>query len=287
MSDDACDRASGALASARWIVSLRGMNCVSCQAALAPRSSHCFFCGAAQPVQPSNASNLPRAGGPAGYAQWVASSAPHPERWRIWASFFLAGLYAPIASRFLYRREEWNAGVGQSSAAPVAPSSRGLVVIGLFFGLPVVCILVLGFMIAASKAGWYPNEQVARGLGEAHAFGYLNLFVACFYAGSALAALHVERRFVILLYELTAGDQVTLRAFRKGRVRRWLARAVACLPLTLIVYANVVMVTQDWNERVDPVSGFYLFAVLLATWCTSWLHVHPLGRFRRAMVARP
>lgn len=265
------------------------MNCVSCQAALAPRSTHCFFCGAAQPsAGPGGAAPGWQAGqGPTTYAQWVASSAPNGEGWRLWASFFLGGLYGPIASRYLYDREEWNAGVRQSNAPPVAPSTRGLVVLGMFFGLPLLCILVLGFAISAGKVIWYVQEGVGYGLSEAHAFAYLNLFVALFYAGSALAAFHVERRFLILLYELTAGDKATIAVFRAGGVKRIVATFLATVPLLLVLYADGVMLAADWSYSVQDVSLAYLLAVAIATWSTSWLHVHPLARFRRAMLSRP
>ncbi len=264
------------------------MNCISCQAALAPRSSHCYFCGTAQPqAQAGGAAWQGSSGGSTTYAQWIASSAPNGESWRAWASFFLGGLYGPIASRFLYEREEWSAGVRQANHPPVAPSTRGLVVLGMFFGLPMLAILVLGYTISANDVSWNPTTGARYGVSEAHTFAYLNVFVAMFYAGSLLAARHVDRRFQVLLYELTGGEKTALGAFRAGKVRRTIASVVALCPLALLLSANVTMLRSGWSYTIPASAVYYLFAVTAATWATSWLHVNGLARFRRAMLARP
>lgn len=268
------------------------MNCISCQAALAPRSTHCYFCGAGQPqAQSGQAGGAAWQGAAASssttYAQWIASSAPNGESWRAWASFFLGGLYGPIASRFLYEREEWSAGVRQASHPPVAPSTRGLVVLGMFFGLPLLAILVLGFTISANDVSWNPTTGTQYGVAEAHTFAYLNLFVAMFYVGSLLAARHIDRRFLVLLYELTGGDKTTLGAFRSGRIRRAVASLIALSPLVLLLWSNMLMVRDGWSYGISSTAVYYLLAVTAATWATSWLHVNGLARFRRAMLARP
>lgn len=268
-----------------------GMNCISCQAALAPRSTHCYFCGAGQPQAASTgawgAAASSAASASTTYTQWIASSAPNGESWRAWASFFLGGLYGPVASRFLYQREEWSAGVRQANAPPAAPSTRGLIVLGLFFGLPVLCILVLGFTISAVDVGWRPNEGIAYGLGEARTFAYLNVFVALFYVASWLAARHVDRQFLVLLVELTGGDRSAITAYREGRIRRAVAAVLAIAPLALVVGTNVRLLLVPWFDHAGLMAMYFLAAVMVAAWATSWLHTSSLARFRRAMLARP
>ena len=268
------------------------MNCVSCQARLAPRSTHCYFCGATQPAgarapvgggTPSGTSPY----GPGSYAQWMSSSEPNSEGWRLWASFFLGGLYGPIASRYLYQREEWNAGRRPGKAAPTAPSNRGLVVLGMFVGLPMLFILVLGFVISANEVSWYGAGNTSWNLDEAHGFAFANLFVAGFYLLSLTAARQMDRRFQLLLYELTGGDRQTLDTYRRGRGATFAAAVMAAAPFGLLTWMSIVMRQEMWSPDLDTLAVLYMFLIMAATWATSWLNVTPVSRFRRAMLARP
>jgi hypothetical protein len=219
------------------------------------------------------------------YTQWIASTAPNGESWRLWASFFLGGLYGPVAGRYLYNREEWNAGVSSATSVPVAPSARGLVVLAMFFGLPTLSMLVIGLsMSAAGLHGFYgPSAQEAESL---RMLGYLNLFVSAFYTSSVLVARDVERRFRLLLYELTSGDRGVMRLFERGRLSRTIAMAFGLLPLLVVIYGNSVMLF-GWHSSVATILGLYFLVTAVATFATSWLNVSQLARFRRAMLSAP
>lgn len=175
----------------------------------------------------------------------------------------------------------------QATTPPAAPSTRGLIVLGLFFGLPVLCILALGFAVSANGVTWYPSEGVQSGLSEARTFAYLNVYVALFYVGSWLAARHVDRQFLVLLVELTGGDRSAVRAYREGRIRRGFVSLLALLPLGVLVYTAVRLVALTWFDAAGACASYFLLAVMAAAWGTSWLHMSTLARFRRAMLARP
>lgn len=273
------------------------MNCTSCNAQLAPGSSHCFFCGTAQSqrARPS-ATRYPAGGSPGSgastYGQWVNASAPASEAWRVWASFFLGGLYGPIASTYLFKREEWSAGFRKGALPPAAPSQRGLVVLSLFVGLPMLFIAVLGFVINATEVRrsydyYETGVDVWYGLSQAHSFGWINLLVAGFFVLSVVVSRLVDRRFEVLLSELTAGDPQAIYGFRKGRAGRVIASLLGVLPLLLLVSMDLQMVLAGWNRSLDGFAALYMLSITLAAWATSWLNISPVTRFRQVLLSRP
>ncbi|MFT6398574.1 MAG: hypothetical protein ACJAYU_003333 [Bradymonadia bacterium] len=212
---------------------------------------------------------------------WFATN-PANEGWRIWASFFLGGLYAPIASSYLLSRER--AGIAGKTLPP-PPSNRGLVVLSLFVGLPALSLISLMYMDRLSDVA---NSLPAfRGykIGEAHHFAVLNMFVSWFYFFSLMMARRVERNFALLLYETTAGSAAAVAAFRKSSFSRLIASVVACTPLVIMAGMGFTMRWFNWHESLAGMGAFYIVALISATWATSWLHISPIHRFRAAALA--
>lgn len=256
------------------------MHCVSCQAQLAPGSASCYFCGASQPAAAGG--GYPGSGGVG--AQWL-TQAPAQEGWRIWASFFLGGLYAPIASNYLLEREKWNASGGTGGQPPSPPSNRGLAVLGLFVGLPALSILVFGFATTAGDVNWYGPDSSSWGVRSAHRFAFFNIPVAWFYLLSLVLARRVDREFTVLLHQVTGGSRAAAREYAPGRIARAFAHVLSVIPLLLLGACVTLMITRTWVAEMDAMAAFYVLAVAIATWATSWLHVTPLRRFRRAVMA--
>ena len=250
------------------------MHCVSCQAQLAAGSSHCYFCGTVQP--PAQLSGTSTGSNP-----WFAAN-PANEGWRIWASLFLGGLYAPIASSFLLARER--AGIA-GKALPPPPSNRGLVVLGLFIGLPMLLVLVMQLPDSAHSAGRATDVGASYALPGTRRMANANLFIAWFYVVSLLLARRVERNFSLLLYEVTAGSRSAVSAFRGNPIGRWLASAVAVAPMILVCSIAFILRWHTWHDSVEVLSSLYILAVFFATCATSWLHISPIHRFRTAALA--
>lgn len=257
------------------------MHCVSCQAQLAPGSPSCYFCGAPQPASSGPAF---AGGGTVQHAQWL-TQAPSQEGWRIWASFFLGGLYAPIASDYLLKREQWNAAGGSGGSPPAPPSNRGVAVLGLFIGLPLLTILLFGYVNQADRVAWYGPGGESWNVSNAHRFAWLNIPIAWFYFFSVVLARRVNREFAILLHEVTGGSRAAAREFAPGRIGRAVAHVVGVLPLLILGASIVLMLTRTWVHELEGWAVLYMFAVAAATWATSWLHITPLRRFRRAVMA--
>lgn len=247
------------------------MHCVSCQAQLAAGSNHCYFCGTVQP-------SAQVSGTGAGAANHWFTTNPANEGWRIWASFFMGGLYAPIASSYLLARER--AGIA-GKTLPAPPSNRGPVVLSLFVGLPALFIITIGFAIQLTP-------ETGRGVGgtdEALRLASLNLFISWFYAFSLMMARRVERNFALLLYETTSGSSAAVATFRKRSVGRVVASVAACLPLAMTAYIGFTLRWFDWHSTLGGMKWFYLIALFAAAGATSWLHVSPIHRFREAALA--
>lgn len=272
------------------------MNCTSCNAQLAPGSSSCFFCGASQPTSPRAPSAMRSTWQPqaptAAYGQWTTPGANLSETWRVWASFFLGGLYGPIAGQYLLQREEWGAGMRAGSLPPSAPSQRGLVVLGLFVALPVFFVGVLGFVINAAdvRRSWEyyeANIDAWSNTSQAYGFAWLNVLIAGFYVLSVLIARMNELRFEVLLSEVTGADPAALREFRRGATLRTLASIAGIAPMLVIVEMNTIMVATEWAQHLQPQALLYLALCAVAAWATSWLNISPAGRFRAVLISRP
>lgn len=210
----------------------------------------------------------------------------------MWASFFLGGLYGPVASLYLAHREEWAAGLRSGALPPATPSQRGLIVLGLFVGLPVFFVSILGFVINASEVRrhWdYYDSGVDAWIGVSDAwwFAWVNLWIAGFYLVSVVMARMVDQRFGVLLAELTGGDPQAMLAFRRGRVGRVIAGLLGAAPFALIVWMAVRMRIETWSPSLEGWAVIYLFVTTLAAWATSWLHVTSVARFRSVLVSRP
>lgn len=217
------------------------------------------------------------------HAQWL-TQAPTQEGWRVWASFFLGGLYGPIASNYVLRREQWNAAGGTAGAPPAPPSNQGLAVLGLFVGLPTLSILVLG-MGAASDVDWSGSGPPSWGVRNAHRWAFFNLPVAWFYVLSVVLARRIEREFAILLHQITAGSRAAARDYARGGLSRALATGVSFAPFVILVSAVVLMRLHTWSDAIVGLSAFYVLSTFVAAWASSWLHIAPLRRFRRAVLA--
>ena len=250
------------------------MHCVSCQAQLAAGSNHCYFCGTVQP--PAQLSGTSTGNNP-----WFSTN-PANEGWRIWASFFLGGLYAPIASSYLLARER--AGIA-GKTLPAPPSNRGLVVLGLFIGLPMMVILLSLLPSSISSVDRLPGQDNSYARNAASKAMLVNIFIGWFYLFSLLLARRVERNFSLLLYEVTSGSAAAITAFRGQPIARWTAYVVAAAPIFLICVMAFVMRWLTWADSMKTLCGFYLIAVFAATWATSWLHISTIHRFRQAALA--
>ena len=274
------------------------MNCASCQAQLAPGSTHCYACGSRQPSPQPRARTGASGGrgssavGSQAWQNWSANAPAASESWRVWASFFLGGLYGPVASLYLAHREEWAAGLRSGALPPATPSQRGFIVLGLFVGLPVFFVSILGFVINASEVrrhwDYYDNGIDAWiGVSDAWWFAWVNLLIAGFYLVSVVLARMIDRRFAILLSELTGGDPQAMLSYRRGRFGRIVAAVLGVVPFALVAWMAVRMRIETWAPSLDGQAVFYLFAVTVAAWATSWLHVSPVSRFRDVLVSQP
>jgi hypothetical protein len=249
------------------------MHCVSCHAQLAAGSNHCYFCGTVQPATQV-------VGTAAGNNAWFSTNSSY-EGWRIWTSFLLAGLYAPIASSYLLARER--AGIA-GKALPSPPSNRGLVWLGLFIGLPTIWVLVLALAPSVKHVIRFP-DVLSHSRSHAARMVIGNIFIAWFYVFSLLTARRVERHLSLLLYDVTAGSATAVAAFRANRVAQWIAGALAIAPMVVICKIAFITRWASWDDSLAPLTTLYVFAITAASWATSWLHVNPVLRFRVAAVA--
>lgn len=252
------------------------MHCVSCQAQLAAGSNHCYFCGTVQPA--------PAVSGPSTNQNAWFSTNPANEGWRIWASFFLGGLYAPIASSYLLERER--AGIA-GTTLPAPPSNRGLVVLALFIGLPFLSVIVLMLNDRIDSVGY------SSALGDSYAWKSavevvrLNLFIAWFYVFSAVLSRRIHRRYAVLLYEVTGGSATAVAAFRRGQFTRWFAALLSAGPMLIVCWIAATMRWSGWDPKLDLLGSLFLLSVAVATWASSWLHINPIRRFRAAALGAP
>lgn len=272
------------------------MNCASCNARIPPSSSHCYLCGAAQPGRrgagaASPGGGLSRHGGApsSSYARWLASSYPRSEGWRIWTSFFLGGLYAPLASAYLVEREEWTAGLRRGALPPAPPSQRGAVVLGLSLALPTFLILVLGAVVSAFDVRLISGEGEAvwTNLRAAYTFTWLNLAVVGFYLLSLVQARTVASRFRELLRELTHGDARAMDVFDAEPWGARLAMLVSLLPALVLGVSAFRMLRVGWDDAQPAFALLYLVVLCGAAWSTSWLNLRPAMRFRAALFQNP
>lgn len=216
------------------------------------------------------------------HAQLLAQGTAN-EGWRTWASFFMGGLYAPVASSYLFSREEWNAGASKRATPIAPPSTRGVVVLGLFCGVPVMALVGL-FMVNAMSSVWVdPSSGVPRMVRGAQSAAFLNLFVAWFYVLSVLLARQMDRRFSLLLFEVTGGSRAAMRRMRRGRVGRGVAMAVSCLPFVIVAVCVMTMRTAGWSPLLDSMGGFYALTSFAAAFLTSVLHMGTYNRFQAAL----
>ncbi len=251
------------------------MHCVSCQAQLAAGSNHCYFCGTVQPTAQVSGT------GAGANNMWFTTNSAN-EGWRIWASFFLGGLYAPIASSYLLARER--AGIAGKTLPP-PPSNRGLVVLSLFIGLPALFIISLSFVDRLSSVPTFDDVFRSNRIAGAHHSAILNMLVAWFYFFSLMMARRVERNFALLLYETTAGSAAAVASFRRPLFMRGAASVIACGPIALMAYVGFTMRWFEWHDSLAGLGGLYILALVAATWATSWLHISPMRRFREAALA--
>jgi len=268
------------------------MNCIQCNAHIAPGSAHCYFCGTLQSPAPAvGVSGTSSIGQPVA----AALTSTTPESWRLWFSFFLGGLYAPVASQYLLAREEWASGLGMGSLPPAMPSQRGWVVLSLFAGLPAYLVAVLGLLVNATQVrrswhayhsgytgatGWYGIDHVSS-------FALMNLFVGFFFLFSWLHARYVERRFELLLAEVSGGDPQRLLAFRRGAVGRQLGAWLCAVPLALLIGVGLIVASVGWFESLDALFFVYALFVGVAAWTSSWLNISPALRFRTVIGLTP
>jgi hypothetical protein len=262
------------------------MNCSSCNAQLAPGSGTCYFCGARQAR-----SWRGTAGRSATQQRWGASSTS-AEGWRTWTSFFLAGLYAPIAARFLVLREEHLAGLRKGQLPPTSPSQVGRVVLGLFIGVPALAVAAMAFVANASSvhrssAYFEVGEDRWVSLQAAHSAILVNLFVALVYAASVVVARWAERRFELLLAHATDEDPHVIRLYRQGSTSRAVATVVALLPLAMIAVYSVVVFRAGWDSSLSGAAGLWLPLVIAAAWASSWLNIHAASRYRAVLSSVP
>lgn len=250
------------------------MHCVSCQAQLAAGSKHCYFCGTTQPA--------PAVSGPSMNQNAWLSTNPGNEGWRIWASVFLGGLYAPIASSYLLARER--AGIA-GKALPAPPSNRGLVVLALFFGLPLLSVYVLMMGDRIASIGYTNAHGDSYAWRSAAKVVTVNILFAWFYLFSAVLARRTERRFALLLYEVTGGSIAAVSAFQRGAIPRWTASVLAAGPMLIICRIGATMNWAEWKPSMEGMGWLFILAVMAATWATSWLHINTIRRFREAALA--
>ena len=253
------------------------MQCDSCQAVLAPSAANCLFCGAAQ-------ASVAPGGAPRGLAyahsQLLLLHNGASEAWRVWLSFFLCGLYAPLAGEYLHDVAAHHA--GRASSAPTPPSGRGLMVLALFFLVPTVLVLVFGFTINASDVYWDFGDNVWRRWSQTYVWAMFNLPVAWFFALSVFLARRQSRRYRLLLFEATNGYDAAMRAYARGIVWRTVAEVVSFLPLLVLVADLLVIRQRGWTEWLESTSALYLFTAVLAAWTSSWLHIDAQRRFYAA-----
>lgn len=221
----------------------------------------------------------------------MATPYTRAEGWRIWTSFFLAGLYAPLAVRYLVAREEWTAGLGRSGLPPAPPSQRGGLVLLLSVALPIVLVLVLGLVISALDVR--PRIVGAEGhvvgwdaLQTVHRFGWFNLLIGGLYPALVLLGRPSEARLHDLLVRVTGGDARVLRIFEAGRLWRRLVALTALLPLGVLCVMARALVDHGWVSHLAPLALAYLVSVVVAAWCVSWVVLQPALRFREALFHR-
>lgn len=251
------------------------MNCPSCQAHIAPASSHCFFCGADLHAN--------RAPGTAGAGLRFRGLPAENEGWRIWLSWLLFGLYAPVVGSFLFEREEWNASLRADSLPPTAPSQRGLFVLGIVLFAPLIAILALSYTVQSLEYASRWNHQPGD---SPVILGLINLAIASIPAFGTLSARSLQRRFELLLTEITGGDPIALVRFRQGARHRFAIALVAWSSMSLIGLQLVMMVSGTGGSEVF-FTPLYMFSLLLAPWASSWLNIEPAMRFRRVMAGVP
>ncbi|TVQ96695.1 MAG: hypothetical protein EA398_15655 [Deltaproteobacteria bacterium] len=264
------------------------MLCASCQARLLAQQTDCLVCGARQPGS-AGAAHL-HAHSP--WAAWMAAADPRAEGWRIWTSFFLAGLYAPLAASWLAAREEWTAGLGRGGLPPAPPSQRGAIVLLLSIALPILLILVLGYVVSMFDVrprplGFSPVIVGLEALPTAQRFLWMNLLLSAIYPAFAIHARLVDRRFEQLLARLTHADPVMLQRYREGRPWRVAAALLGLLPLVVLMITARLLLDHGWSEVQYLLALLYIVALAVAAWATSWLALQPALRFRSLLHAGP
>lgn len=263
------------------------MNCTACNAQLAPGSTTCYFCGArqAQAVRTSHAR-------PAHGASWRGPGGPPHEGWRTWTSFFLAGLYAPIASAYLVRREEHLAGLRRGQLPPTSPSQVGRVVLWLFAGVPALVVMVLAFSAHVSSVRrasrfYESGEDAWVGLGTASHILLVNLSVGLFFAVSVCVARWARRRFELLIEEITQGDPHVVSLYREGRAGRVVAAATGFAPLAFLGVYVVTLAAGSWHPALSELGLAWVPLVGAAAWATSWLNIQAATRYRAVLSVLP
>ncbi len=254
------------------------MNCTTCQASLAPASTRCFFCGtdlsAGRAGQAATANlSLRYRGGPT-----------ESEGWRIWLSWMLFGLYAPVVGNYLFEREEWSASLRADNLPPVAPSQRGLFVLAIVLFAPLIAILCLSWTVQSMEVAAHSHyRSVTESI---MVLGLINLAISAIPAFGVANARWLNRRYEALITETTGADPLALVRFRSGTRGRLLAK-VAAFSSLLLVSLQLIGLVADLGARGSMVTPFYMLSLLLSPWASSWLNIESTMRFRRVMAGTP
>lgn len=217
----------------------------------------------------------------------MVSTFPRAEGWRIWASFFLGGLYGVIAGRYLAAREEWTVGLTERQWPPIPPSQRGVVVLGLSLFLPLLLLAVLGLISGAMDVLWIsvaPGEGLWRHTRAVHVATWLNLPVAIWPVLAAVLSQDVEARIQGVLAELGGEDPQVLQRFAEGASSRRWAFVAALVPLLSWVGLALVLLFVRWHPVAYWLILTYVVSTIIALWSVSWLNISPVLRMRSVLL---